>query len=177
MRVAQVTQLLIGLWAGGSLVLASGLALAATQSTTPEPAKAPAVAAPVAPAKEPAAKEPQESKTEQKAEKAPMAKSKAEKEVAADRIVRGEVTAVEAAAKTLTVKTMRNKKEEIVGVEVPDTVKITQGKAVKTLADIKIGDRVWMKYDRMSDKLVADQIRILPHAKMATKAAKNKKTS
>ena len=87
--------------------------------------------------------------------------------MAADRIVRGEVTAVETTAKTLTVKTMRNKKEDIIGVEVPDTVKITEGKAAKTLADIKVGDRVWMKYDRMSNKLVADEIHILPPQKTA----------
>jgi hypothetical protein len=89
--------------------------------------------------------------------------------VAADRTVKGQVTAVEIAAKTLSVKTMRNKKEEIIGVEVPDTVKITQGKTAKTLADIKVGEHVWMKYDRMSDKLVADQIHILPPEKTAEK--------
>ncbi len=168
MRRVRVAQLLIGVCTAGSLALATGLAMAATtESKTPEPAKTPAVAAPAAPANASGAKEAQEYKAEPKAEKAPMAKGKAEKEVAADRIVRGEVTAVEATAKTLSVKTMRNKKEETVGVEVPETVKITQGKAAKTLADIKVGDRVWMKYDRMSDKLVADQIRILPHQKMA----------
>lgn len=173
MQMEKVTQLLIGAWAAGSLVLASGLAVAATQSATPESGGTPAAVAPAAPVKEPAAKEAQQSKPEQKTEKAPTAKRKAEKEVAADRIVRGEVTAVETTAKTLTVKTMRNKKEDIIGVDVPDSVKITQGKAARTLADIKVGDRVWMKYDRMSDKLVADQIRILPHQKMAANQKKS----
>jgi hypothetical protein len=139
----------------------------------PEPAKTPAVSAPAAAAKVSGEKEAQETKAEQKAEKAQAKKEKSEKEVAADRSVRGEVAAVELAAKTLTLKTMRNKKEDIVGVEVPDAVKITQGKAAKTLADIKVGDHVWMKYDRMSDKLVADQIHILP----AQKAAAKKKSS
>jgi hypothetical protein len=49
-------------------------------------------------------------------------------------------------------------------------VKIHEGKTVKTLADIKVGDRVWMKYDRSSDRLIADSIRILK--KPATMAAK-----
>jgi hypothetical protein len=71
---------------------------------------------------------------------------------------------------------MRGKEEETVGVEVPPTAKITQGKAAKTLADIKVGDRVWMKYDRTSDKLVADQIRILP-GKTAGKTVSKGKTS
>jgi hypothetical protein len=170
MRGAKVAKVVIGVWTAGSLALAAGLALAATTETkTPEAAKAPAVAAPAAPAKASGEKEAQETKAEQKAEKAQVAKEKGEKEVAADRTVRGEVTAVESTAKTLSVKTMRNKKEDIIGVDVPDTVKITQGKAVKTLADIKVGDHVWMKYDRMSDKLVADTIHILPPQKMAPK--------
>ncbi len=168
MRGTKVAKVLIGVCTAGSLALGAGLALAATtESKTPEPAKAPAVAAPAAPANASGGTEAKEYKTEPKAEKASAAKGNTEKEMAADRTVRGQVAAVEATAKTLSVKTMRNKKEETVGVEVPDTVKITQGKAVKTLADIKVGDRVWMKYDRMSGKLVADQIRILPHQKMA----------
>ena len=173
MQGAKVAKLLIGVCTAGSLALGAGPAFAATtESKAPEPANAPAAATP-APAKASAEKGASEYKAEQKAEKAPAAKAKGEKEAAADRTVRGEVTAVEATAKTLSVKTMRNKKEETIGVEVPDAVKITQGKAVKTLADIKVGDRVWMKYDRMSDKLVADQIHILPQQKMAAK----KKTS
>jgi hypothetical protein len=110
-----------------------------------------------------------QTKAEGKAEKAQGTQEKGEKEMAADRTVRGEVTAVETIAKTLSVKTMRNKKEETIGVDIPDAVKITEGKAAKTLADIKVGDRVWMKYDRMSDKLVADEIHILPPQKMAAK--------
>jgi hypothetical protein len=165
----KLTKALIAVCVAGSVALGAGLALAATttESKAPEPVKA--TAAPAAPAKAPGEKEAQESTAEQKAEKASVATGKAEKEVAADRTVQGEVTAVETAAKTLSVKTMRNKKEEIIGVEVPDTVKITQGKTAKTLSDIKVGERVWMKYDRMSDKLVADQIHILPPQKTAAK--------
>ena len=167
MRGVNGVKALIGMLAATSLAWGASVSLAATtDSKTPEAAKSPAVTTP-APAS--AEKEATETKAEQKAEKAPVAKEKGEKEVAADRTVRGEVTAVETTAKTLTVKTMRNKKEDIIGVEVPDAVKITQGKVAKTLADIKVGDHVWMKYDRMSDKLVADTIHILPPQKMAPK--------
>jgi len=167
MRGVNGVKALIGMLAATSLAWGASVSLAATtESKTPEAAKSPAVTTP-APAS--AEKEATETKAEQKAEKAPVAKEKGEKEVAADRTVRGEVTAVETTAKTLTVKTMRSKKEEIVGVDVPDMVKITQGKSAKTLADIKVGDHVWMKYDRMSKKLVADEIHILPPQKTATK--------
>jgi hypothetical protein len=167
MRGEKMANVLIGVLTAGSLALGAGLALAATaESKTPDTAKSPAATAPASASAE---KEATETKAEQKAEKAQAAKERGEKEVAADRTVRGEVTAVETAAKTLTVKTMRNKKEEIVGVDVPDIVKITEGKATKTLADIKVGDRVWMKYDRMSSKLVADEIHILPPQKSAAK--------
>jgi len=150
MRGAKV---LMALLAAGALTLGAGAALAATgQEKAPEPAEAPA------------------------ASKATPTSKKSEKEVAVDRIVRGEVTAVESSAKTLTVKVMRGKEAETIGVDVPDTAKITQGKAAKTLADIKVGDRVWMKYDRTSDKLVADQIRILP-GKTAGKTVSKGKTS
>lgn len=80
------------------------------------------------------------------------------------RRVRGEVTAVEPAANppALVVKVMRGKKEPLtVGVDVTDKTIIRQGKAKKTLEDIKVGDRVWMKYKRTNDKLVADAIHIL----------------
>jgi hypothetical protein len=167
MRGVNAVKVLIGMLAATSLAFGASVSLAATtESKTPEAAKSPAVTTPAPPSAE---KEATETKAEQKAEKAQVAKEKGEKEVAADRSVRGEVTAVETTAKTLTVKTMRNKKEDIIGVEVPDTVKITQGKAVKTLADIKVGDHVWMKYDRMSQKLVADTIHILPPQKTAAK--------
>jgi Cu/Ag efflux protein CusF len=147
------TKVLMALLAAGALTLGAGVTLAATgQEKTPEPAKAPAVS------------------------KATPTSKKGEKEVAVDRIVRGEVTAVESGAKTLTVKVMRGKKAETIGVDVPDTAKITQGKAAKTLGDIKVGDRVWMKYDRMSNKLVADQIRILKSAPMAAKTESSKKS-
>ncbi len=117
-----------------------------------------------------------ETKAVQQSEKARATQGKGEKEAAVDPIVRGQVITVEPTEKTLSVRAMRGKKAETVGVDVPDTVKITQGKAAKTLADIKVGDRVWMKYDHTNDKLVADQIHILRSGKTAGKSA-SKNTS
>ncbi len=86
------------------------------------------------------------------------------------RRVRGEVTAVEPGAKTMVVKAMEGKKALDVGVDVTGKTIIREGKANKTLGDIKIGDRVWMNYERTSDKLVADYIRILKPANVAAKS-------
>jgi hypothetical protein len=84
--------------------------------------------------------------------------------------VRGEVTAVEPGARTMVVKAMEGKKALDVGVDVTDKTIIRQGKANKTLDDIKVGDRVWMRYEKTSDKLVADFVRILKAAKVAAKS-------
>jgi Cu/Ag efflux protein CusF len=83
--------------------------------------------------------------------------------------VRGEVTAVEPGARTMTVKAMEGKEEVTVGVDVTDKTVIRQAKAHKTLGDIKVGDRVWMKYERTNDKLVAQAIHILKPQHMAAK--------
>lgn len=167
-------KMLIVMLAAGSLTLGAGLALAATgESKAPEASKTPAVTK--APATQ-VGKEAKETKAEQQTEKARAAQQKGEKEVAPDRIVRGEVTAVQISAKTLTIKTMKGKEAETIAVDVPDTAKITQGKATKTLGDITVGDRVWMKYDRMTNKLVADQIRILKSAPKAAKSESPKKS-
>ncbi len=83
--------------------------------------------------------------------------------------VRGNVTSVEPGAKTLVVKVMRGKEDVTVGVDVTDQTMIREGKAHKTLSDIKVGDRVWIKYQRASNGWVADTIRILKPAHMAAK--------
>lgn len=95
--------------------------------------------------------------------------SQAEKKSTIHR-VRGEVTAVEPGAKTMVVKAMEGKKELTVGVDITDKTIIREGKASKTLGDVKVGDRVWMKYEKSSDKLIADFIRILKPGKMAAKS-------
>ncbi len=95
-----------------------------------------------------------------------------ENKIASDRIVRGHVTAVApmATPPTVTVKVMRGKSPETLAVEVPSSAKITSGKMEKRVTDITIGSRIWMRYDRLSDRLVADQIHLLPamHAKAIT---------
>ncbi len=159
----------------GSLAMGSGLALAATADTkASEVAKTPAVSQAVAPAVE---KEAKETKGTQQMEKAQAAREKAENKVAPDRTVWGHVASVEVAAKTVTVNVMRGKAADIVGVEVPDTAKITAGKVTKALTDLKVGDRVRLTYDRLADKLVADQIHILKAAPMAAKSESPKKSS
>ena len=84
--------------------------------------------------------------------------------------VRGEVTAVEPGANTMVVKAMENKKALDVGVDITSKTIIREGKANKTLTDIKVGDHVWMKYEKANDKLVADYVRILKPAKIAAKS-------
>jgi hypothetical protein len=93
------------------------------------------------------------------------------------RRVRGEVTAVEPSANppTLTMKTMAGKEELTVGVDVTGKTIIREGKVRKNLADIKAGDRVWMRYERTDGKLVADYIRILKPTRMAAKGERYEK--
>jgi Cu/Ag efflux protein CusF len=73
-------------------------------------------------------------------------------------------------------KTMEGKQALTVGVDVTDKTLIREGKARKTLTDIKAGDRVWMRYERTDGKLVADYIRILKPAGMAAKSASPQKS-
>ena len=84
--------------------------------------------------------------------------------------IRGEVTSVEPGAKTMVVKAMEGKKELTVGVDISEKTMIREGKATRSLADVKVGDTVWMKYERANDKLVADVIHILKPASMAAKS-------
>ena len=81
--------------------------------------------------------------------------------------MRAEVTAVDSNARTMTVKALRGKKE--FSLDVTDKTLIREGKVQKTLSDIKVGDRVWTRYERTNDKLVADNIRILRPQHMAAK--------
>ena len=91
---------------------------------------------------------------------------KGEKESGPDRFVRGTVASVEPSSNppTLTMTHMLGKQAQTVGVDVPANTKITEGPAHKTLGDIKPGDQIWMQYDRLQNRLVADAIRIVPPA-------------
>ncbi len=72
----------------------------------------------------------------------------------------GKVVAVELGSKTIVMSTTAGKSVMTVGAEVPDKASITAGKATKRLADIKVGDKVRMKWVREEDKLVVQSIAI-----------------
>ena len=101
----------------------------------------------------------EEKKMEPAKKEAAPAKAKAEKKVAAKVMqVTGEVAAVDAAAKTITVK---GKKGDVV-IAVDD----------KTLADVKAGDKVTAKYTTADGKNTAKAVKV---AKKAEKKAVEKK--
>ena len=99
--------------------------------------------------------------------KAPAAHSAQKSEI---RQVRGEVIAVEpqASPMTLTLNTMEGKQQLTGGVDVTDKTMIREGKVAKSLSDIKVGDRVWLQYQRSNDRLVAETIRLMPPAHSAS---------
>jgi len=70
--------------------------------------------------------------------------------------ISGEVTAVDAAAKTLTVKS----KDKEVTMMVTDKTSIAQGKEKKSLTDIQNGTKVTAKYVTEGDKMTAKSINI-----------------
>jgi len=99
---------------------------------------------------------------EQKA--APAAEKKAPAKV---KQVTGEVTAVDAAAKTLTVKT---KKGDVM-LTADDKTAVMAGKEKKALADVKAGDKVTAKYTEMDGKNVAKSIAVTAAPMKEKKAA------
>jgi Cu/Ag efflux protein CusF len=70
--------------------------------------------------------------------------------------VTGEVTAVDAAAKTITLKA---KKGEVV-ISVVEKTSIKEGKEKKSLADVKAGDKVTVKYTEADGKMAAKSVEI-----------------
>ena len=107
----------------------AGLSFAAEQKAAPAPAEKKEMA----PVKKEAAPAKEEKKMDKKAAKAKQ--------------VTGEVAAVDAAAKTLTVK---GKKGEV--------ALSADEKAAAKLADVKVGDKVTVKYKEMDGKNVATSI-------------------
>lgn len=73
----------------------------------------------------------------------------------------GEITAVDANAKTFTLKTDKGD----ITCEVGADAKITAGKASKTLADVKAGDKVSCKYAMEGDKHICKSLDIKTAAK------------
>ena len=108
---------------------------------------------------------PAEKKEMAPAEKAAPAKKAVKKQVT------GEVTAVDAKANTLTVK---GKKGDVM-VSTDDKTSVMEGKAKKTLADVKAGDKVTVHYTEADGKNVAHKVAI--KAAPAKKAEKKEKAA
>ena len=81
--------------------------------------------------------------------------------------VTGEVTAVDAKAMTLTVK---GKKGDV-ALMAEEKTRIRMGKEKKTIMDVKVGDRVTVRYTEMDGKMVAKSITIKTAAKPIEKPA------
>lgn len=97
-----------------------------------------------------------------KKEAAPAEKKEAapaqEKAPAKVKQVTGEVTAIDAAAKTLTVKGKAGE----VALTADDKTTVKIGKEKKALADVKVGDKATVKYNEMDGKNVAKSIIVKP---------------
>ncbi len=82
--------------------------------------------------------------------------------VAADKVIvkqiTGDVVTIDVAVKTLTVK---GKKAEVV-ITADDKTTVKMNKEKKTLSDIKVGDKVTLKYAEIEGKKVARSIMIIP---------------
>jgi len=87
----------------------------------------------------------------------------AEKKEAAPvrRQITGEVSTVDVEANTVTVK----KAERVVLLHVTEKTRIIIGKEKKTIADLKVGDRVRAKYKEENGRNVASSIVDAPEAK------------
>ncbi len=179
-------KLVIALLAAGALVLGTGYAFAQQSpytTTAPSTSMTPSATTPPPASATPSgsttpekAVTPKESKAMQPKQSREAKEEKGEKEVARDRVVRGSVTAVDITANpnTLVLQAQTGKEPTTIGVDVPPSAKITEGKAKKSLSDIKVGDRVMLRYDRTKDRLVAEQIRILPAGSQMSRAGKLK---
>lgn len=78
--------------------------------------------------------------------------------------VTGEVTAVDLKAQIITVKSGKGD----VTVTCDDNTVVKMGNESKTLADIKVGDKVAVKYTRVDGKNIAKSVTINPEAGTAT---------
>jgi len=103
---------------------------------------------------------------------APAAATEMKKAPAKVKQVTGEVKAVDTKAMTLTVtKKMKTKAEDTM-VTVNDKTKIMMGKDKKLLADLKVGDKVTVKYSEADGKMVAKSVAIKTEEKKAEAATK-----
>lgn len=97
----------------------------------------------------------------------------AEKQEAAKHVqVTGEIAAVDASAKTLTVK---GKKGDV-SISVDEKTKIMAGKDMKALGDLKTGEKVTVKYTESDGKNTAKSIEVkAANAKKEMSSAMEKK--
>jgi hypothetical protein len=101
---------------------------------------------------------------ERKASPAPTVPAAAPAEKTKIKQITGEVKAVDTRAMTITVmKKMKDQVKEITAV-VNDKTKITMGKDKKTIADLKVEDKVTLKYTESAGKNMAKSIAIKPAA-------------
>lgn len=97
----------------------------------------------------------------------------AEKKAGKGMHVAGEVTNVDAKANTITVK---GKKGDVT-VSVDDKTAIMAGKEKKTMADVKVGDKVKVEYTEADGKSVAHKVHLMKAEKKMEKKAEKKEAA
>jgi len=77
----------------------------------------------------------------------------------------GESASIDRAKKMVTVKTKRNGKEITVAAQLDDRTAIMDGRNSKSFADLKVGERVRMYYERQDNRELARNILVQPSVK------------
>ena len=77
----------------------------------------------------------------------------------------GEIASIDRAKKMVTVKAKRNGKEITVAAQLDDRTTIMAGRNSQSLADLKVGERVRMYYERQDNRELARNILVQPSVK------------
>jgi Cu/Ag efflux protein CusF len=77
----------------------------------------------------------------------------------------GEIASIDRAKKMVTVKSKRNGKEITVAAQLDDRTAIMDGRNSKSFADLKVGERVRMYYERQDNRELARNILVQPSVK------------
>ena len=77
----------------------------------------------------------------------------------------GEIASIDRAKKMVPVKTKRNGKEITVAAQLDDRTAIMDGRNSKSFADLKVGERVRMYYERQDNRELARNILVQPSVK------------
>jgi len=77
----------------------------------------------------------------------------------------GEIASIDRAKKMVTVKAKRNGKEITVAAQLDDRTAIMAGRNSQSLADLKVGERVRMYYERQDNRELARNILVQPSVK------------